>query len=153
MKAMNHRERTLAVLRYQPYDRLPVVHFGYWRETLEKWAAEGRITREEAEGHGDGNEIDQAIAARLGFDFQLADHVLQPKRHDARVRKQGCQRIPRWQQACAQPGGVVTVQRADATGIPAEIDHLLKDRASWEEHYKWRYVWSENRVIATGWSN
>ena len=27
---MNNRERTLAVLRYQPYDRLPIVHFGFW---------------------------------------------------------------------------------------------------------------------------
>jgi uroporphyrinogen decarboxylase len=38
------------------------------------------------------------------------------------------------------------VQCADAGSIPAEIDHLLKDRASWEEHFKWRYQWSETRV-------
>jgi len=42
--------------------------------------------------------------------------------------------------------GVITVQSADAGSIPAEIDHLLKDRASWEEHYKSRYAWSEDRV-------
>ena len=47
---MNNRERTLAILNYQPYDRLPVVHFGYWTETLEKWAAEGHITRAQAAG-------------------------------------------------------------------------------------------------------
>ena len=42
---MNHRERALAVLNYQPYDRLPIVHFGYWNETLDKWAEEGHITK------------------------------------------------------------------------------------------------------------
>jgi hypothetical protein len=27
---------------------LPLVHFGFWRETWEKWAAEGHLTAEEA---------------------------------------------------------------------------------------------------------
>jgi hypothetical protein len=45
---MTNRERALAVLRYKPYDRLPIVHFGFWNETLEKWADEGHITHEEA---------------------------------------------------------------------------------------------------------
>ena len=44
---MNDRERVLAVLNYEHYDRLPVVHFGFWEETLEKWADEGHITNEQ----------------------------------------------------------------------------------------------------------
>jgi len=39
---MNNRGRTLAILNYQDYDRLPLVHFGFWRETLQKWAGEGK---------------------------------------------------------------------------------------------------------------
>ena len=50
---MNHRERIAAVLHYEPYDRLPLVHFGYWQETLEKWRDEGHLTKEEAAGHGE----------------------------------------------------------------------------------------------------
>ena len=42
---MNNRERTLAVLNYQSYDRLPIAHFGFWDETLEKWARELSCTR------------------------------------------------------------------------------------------------------------
>ncbi len=41
---MNHRERVKAIFHYQPYDRMPVVHFGYWNETLEKWYQQGHIT-------------------------------------------------------------------------------------------------------------
>jgi len=146
MKTMNHRERTSAVLRYQPYDRLPVVHFGYWGETLMKWAAEGHLPREEAEGYGDGNETDRAIAARLGFDFNwqnmfYTDGGLTPGFESKVVAE-----FPDGSRHVLNGNGVVTVQRADATGIPAEIDHLLKDRASWEANYKWRYAWSENRV-------
>ena len=58
---MTNRERVNAILHYQPYDRIPVVSFGYWAETLDKWANEGYITREEAEGYcrtGDGGEAE-----------------------------------------------------------------------------------------------
>ena len=54
---MTHRERVRAILNYAPYDRMPLVHFGFWAETLEKWAAEGHITKEEAESWGDGDAV------------------------------------------------------------------------------------------------
>ena len=38
---MNHRERVRAVLHYENYDRMPLVAFGYWQQTLEKWEKEG----------------------------------------------------------------------------------------------------------------
>ncbi len=65
---MTNKERALAVLRYQKYDRLPLVHFGWWGETIEKWAQEGYLTKEEAKHCGDGNDPDIA-AQKLGFDF------------------------------------------------------------------------------------
>ena len=40
---MNHAEATLAILNYQPADHFPVVHFGYWIETLQKWVKEGHL--------------------------------------------------------------------------------------------------------------
>ena len=67
--AMTHRERLLAVLNDQPYDRLPIVHFGYWTETLQKWVAEGHLTADEIHGCEDGNAVDRALADKLGFDF------------------------------------------------------------------------------------
>jgi len=77
---MNHRERAMAVLNYRDavnstaYDRLPVVHFGFWDDTLEKWEREGHITHEEKVLWRDGNAIDArearaAIGRRLGFDY------------------------------------------------------------------------------------
>ena len=44
---MTNRERVTAIPHYEQYDRLPVVHFGYWRETLEKWRYEGHLTSAE----------------------------------------------------------------------------------------------------------
>ena len=34
---MTNRERALNILHYKPADRLPAVHFGYWRELLDEW--------------------------------------------------------------------------------------------------------------------
>lgn len=46
---MTNRENALAVLRYQKFDHFSVVAFGYWKDTVMKWANEGHITKEDAE--------------------------------------------------------------------------------------------------------
>ena len=69
---MTFRENALAVLHYEKFDHLPVVSFGYWNETVEKWANEGHITHEEAENYarfGDNGSGDRSIMKKLGFDF------------------------------------------------------------------------------------
>jgi uroporphyrinogen decarboxylase len=43
--------------------------------------------------------------------------------------------------------GVIILEKAGTRGIPPEIDHLLKDRKSWEEHYLPRLQFSEDRVL------
>ena len=68
MSALTNRQRILNCLHYSAYDRLPILHFGFWRETLEKWAAEGHLSMEEARGWGDGNPTDSVISGKLGFD-------------------------------------------------------------------------------------
>ena len=67
IETMTDRQRALAVLKYESYDRLPVAHFGFWG--LQKWVDEGHLTPEEAEGWKDGNSFDAAITEKLGFDF------------------------------------------------------------------------------------
>lgn len=46
--------------------------FGFWNETVNKWAQEGYITQEEADAYcnlGDNAWGDRSIMAKLGFDF------------------------------------------------------------------------------------
>ena len=146
---MTHRERTLAVLNYQSYDRLPIVHFGYWGETLQKWVEEGHLTAEEVKGSGDGNEVERALSAKLGFDFNWQNMFYTNGGLNPGFESKVIREFPDGLRHVLNGNGVITVQSADAGSIPAEIDHLLKDRASWEEHYKWRYQWSESRVNDT----
>lgn len=42
--------------------------------------------------------------------------------------------------------GVTVVERDEAGSIPGEVEHLLKDRKSWEKHYRSRLQWSAERI-------
>ena len=143
---MTNRERALALLRYQSYDRLPVVHFGYWGETLQKWAEEGHISSALVKAHGDGNPADYELNAILGWDFNwqcmfYPNSGLNPGFESKVIKtfEDGTRHI-------LDSNGVVLCSMPDAGSIPAEISHTLTDRKSWEEQYKFRYEWTEQRV-------
>ena len=54
---MNARERCINILHYKNVDRMPAVHFGYWRELLDEWAERGHISHELAKRAGaDGSD-------------------------------------------------------------------------------------------------
>jgi hypothetical protein len=143
---MNDRQRAMAVLHYEPYDRLPLVHFGFWRETLEKWAAEGHITAEEAAGWADGNEHDITISRKLGFDFNWNSLMAMHTGLYPGFERKVVEEMPDGSRKVRNHEGVIELEKDDAGSIPAEIDHLLKTREDWEEHYKHRFEWSEERV-------
>jgi hypothetical protein len=143
---MNNRERAMAILNYQSYDRMPVVHFGFWNETLAKWAAEGHITAEQARRWGDGNAADFEVGGKLGFDFNwyrvfgVYTNLLPPfERKVLEVMPDGTRKE-------VNSDGVVILQKDDATGIPTEIDHLFKGRKEWDELFKPRMLPDERRI-------
>ena len=143
---MNNRERAIAILNYQSYDHMPVVHFGFWNETLQKWADEGHITQEEASNWADGNQADRSITRKLGFDFNWYscfqfDSMLKPGFEPHLIRQN-----PDGSREVMNVDGVTIVEKDEAGSIPGEIEHLLKDRSSWQEHYQHRMKWSPDRV-------
>lgn len=145
---MNNRERTLATLNFASSDRLPLVHFGFWGETMQKWLDEGHFTLEELGGfpHNISPQQEKLCREKLGFDFgwecwlpgtffldpPFEREVLEVKNDDTRlVRNQY---------------GATELESNEAGSIPAEVDHLLKDRASWEQHFKPRLQFSPERL-------
>ncbi len=143
---MNHRERAMAVLRYQTYDRLPVVHFGFWQETMEKWEQEGHLKAGTAQMWGDGNETDRYMTQQLGFDFNWSttfggNTSLFPTFEQKVVRT-----LPDGSRHVQNHEGMVVLQKEGAGSIPMEIGHLLEDRDAWEALYKPKLQWSPDRV-------
>ena len=143
---MNNRERVHAIMNYKNYDRMPVVHFGLWNETLEKWIQEGHISTEEAEGRSGGNPP-PATMERLGFDFGWGcsgfgcNTGLNPA-----FERKVVEELPDGSKKVRDGSGVIILEAPEAGSIPAEIDHLLKDRASWEEHFLPRLQFSKDRI-------
>lgn len=143
---MTNRERILAVLNYEKYDRIPVIHFGFWNETLTKWKDEGHLTSEVLKDAWDGSANQKIIGDLLGFDssFSMTLHnemALSPCFETIEVGK-----TPDGFRKVRNHMGVIELHRGDATGIPAEIDHLLKDRESWEEHFKAKLQPGKDRI-------
>ena len=147
---MNNRERTLAILNYEKYDRLPVVHFGFWRETLEKWHNEGHISDEEMASipGGAGDPINGPIEEKLGFDYNWNNCLYSNTFIDPPFEEKIIRELPDGSQEVMNGLGVTEIRKPGLRSIPAEIGHLLKDRASWEEHYKHRFEFSETRITS-----
>lgn len=143
---MTNRERTLGILRYQPVDRLPAVHFGYWDETLVKWASEGHITSEQAHAWADNNEVDAAIAQKLGFDFNWACCFGPRAGLFPAFERKVLETLPDGSRKVRNADGAVEIEKDGAGSIPTQIEHLLEDRASWEKHYLPRLQFTAERV-------
>lgn len=143
---MTHRERVKAILHYQDYDKMPVVHFGYWDETLQKWADEGHISQELAHAWTDGNEADKEIAAKLGFDFNWNECFggnagLMPG-FEPRLLEE----YPDGKRKVMDAKGNINIIKPGVDSIPAQVGTLMTGREAWEELYKPRLTYSDQRI-------
>ncbi|MDR1733263.1 MAG: uroporphyrinogen decarboxylase family protein [Oscillospiraceae bacterium] len=140
---MTNRERVQAILHYQPTDHVPCVHFGYWQETRHKWLEEGYLTPEEATS-------DTKTALKQGFDFEWTSNYSLGAGLNPGFETRVVAEFPDGSRHVRNGQGVTLLERPGATSIPAEIAHLLTDRASWEEHYLPRVQYKESRVPVKG---
>ena len=144
--ALTPREIVRRILHYEGTRPMPVVHFGFWTDTVQVWADQGHITREQANGWGDNNEHDRAIGDMLGFDFNWLS-CFSPNCHLwPCFQPELIRTLPDGSRHVRTHEGVVQLERDEAGSIHAEIEHLLVDRASWEEHYKPRLQFTPERV-------
>ncbi len=143
---MNNREQALKILKYEPYERLPIVHFGFWNETMDKWAEEGHITWEESKGWNDGNACDTSIGQKLGFDFNWYSTIPFASSLKPSFERRVMRTLPDGSREVMNEDGVVIMEKDDAGSIPTEIEHQLKDRQSWKELYLPRLQWSPDRI-------
>lgn len=152
---MTTRERINRMLHFQDVDRVPVLHLGFWQETIDKWVAEGHLKQEEVEGIYDnvqaGHLLEKHVANKLGFDDSYCVYTGQkgswydPPLYPA-FSPNVVETYPDGSYAKRDTDGVLVLQKDGAMGIPRELGHTLVDRASWEEHYKPRLVWSDDRL-------
>ena len=147
---MNNRENTLAILNYEEYSSLPIVHFGFWDETLQKWHKEGHLTEEEIKNVYDGSPNEKIIGKKLGFDYNW--FVVYRDNSDVLsslyppFERKIIEKYPDGKRKVINEYGVIELEKPGARSIPTEVDHLLKDRESWEKHFLPRLQFSEERI-------
>jgi uroporphyrinogen decarboxylase len=136
---MNNRERLDAVLNYKPYDRMPVVHFSFWRQTLQNWSDEGHLKEDEIDGiMVEGSKEERAFCDQLGFDFNynanFRNNTGSPSLFPVFEQKT-LELLPDGRKKVLDKYGAILLQKEDLGSLPYEVGHTLTDRRSWEEHY------------------
>lgn len=124
---MSDRQRFSATMHYQSTDRVPLLDFNFWKETLPNWYPQGLPRWVDRR-----NE-----ASYFGIDYSLDDI------ETTRVRDGLC---PTFQKKILedhgdswilqQRDGVRVIRQKEMASIPHPISHLLNDRDSWRKHYK-----------------
>lgn len=142
---MNLRQNTMAILRGQPYDYFPIVHFGYWDDTLRKWQAEGHLPPDLLESDT-GRSAESIVSEMLGFDFGWGDCAGGITSLWPPFEKQVLETLPNGQIKSIDENGVIILTKPGITSIPSEVGHLLSSRSSWEEHFLPRLQFSPNRI-------
>ena len=146
---MTHRENSMAILHYQSYETMPLVAFGYWNETVLKWAEEGHITREEAldyNSHGDNGWGDRQIMMKLGFDFNWASCIGSNVLFLPGFEREILETLPDGSQIVRDNMGLIVKEKPGTVSIPSEIGTTLTDREVWEREYLPRLQMDISRV-------
>ena len=143
---MTNRERVRAILNDQNADRIPLVAFGYWEETLQKWAHQGHITQQQCDGYYDNSPADCEIMAKLGFDFNWSavlggNYSLYPA-----VEEKVLSVEPDGAEIIRDHNGLIVRRKADIVSIPSEIGTTLTDREAWEKYYLPKLQFCEERI-------
>jgi uroporphyrinogen decarboxylase len=124
---LNDRQRFYAAMHYQTRDRVPLLDFNFWNDTLPHWHKQGLPRwvnrRNEEDYFGVDYSLDnmRMTWVRDGLFPAFQKKVLED-RGEARVLQ--------------QRDGVRVLRQKTFASIPHPIAYLLKDRESWENHYK-----------------
>ncbi len=134
------------ILRYKPVDRLPAVHFGYWRELLLEWAEQGKIPLEIAKKQRDSNKYDLELDKMLGWDFNWSHTTGASRGLFPPFEREVIEVLPDGTQRVRNGHGVIERHRPGVVSIPAEDDYTLKDREAFEKLYRPKMQFVPERV-------
>ena len=143
---MTNRERALNLLHYKPVDRMPAVHFGYWKELLIEWAEQGKIPMELARSYGDSNAADRELDRLIGWDFNWQHIVGAHMGLKPGFEYKVLEVLPDGTQRVQNGSGLIEKVKPGVTSIPSEDDYLCKDRDAFETLYRPKMQFDPDRV-------
>ena len=146
---MDTRQRCMNILHYKSADRMPAVHFGYWKELLEEWAVQGHISQDLAvAARSDGSAGQQELDKILGWDCCWNNLIYPVMGIHPKFEHKVLETLPDGSQRVQTAKGVIERYKPGIVSIPSEDDYLLKDRQAFEELYLHRMQFTPDRVDA-----
>ena len=144
---MTNRERCMNILHYQNVDRMPAVHFGYWKELLLEWAEQGHISKEMAKGAlTDGSPVQQQLDKIIGWDCNWYTTVNPNFGLSPAFERKTLEILPDGSHRVQSANGVIEKIKPGIVSIPSEDDYLLKDREAFETLFKPKMQFSTARI-------
>ncbi|MBO4931686.1 MAG: hypothetical protein J6N32_04455 [Clostridia bacterium] len=143
---MTNRERAMNLLRFQPVDRMPAVHFGYWGELLTEWAEQGKIPKELAHGNYDGSAKERELDKLIGWDFNWYRTVGSANGLRPGFEYKVLEELPDGTKRVQSGSGIIERVKPGISSIPSEDDYLLKDREAFETLYRPKMQYTPERV-------
>ncbi len=119
---MNHRERWVRCMHFQPVDHVPDEEFGYWAENLNVWKQQGlpdNVTNLEAYFKFAPRS---GVPVGLGFSYGFESKVIEE--------------TDRYKIIINGEGAKQQIFKDGSSTIPHYIEFGLKGRKEWEELYK-----------------
>ncbi len=113
---MNYRKLFQEIMNYGKFDRMPVIHWTGWDETLERWYGEGYPKDCNAHGYFDAVPQMTTIGADLGL-FPLFEERILEETEEYRI--------------FSDSSGVICKDWKKRSCIPHFIDFTLKEAKDW----------------------
>lgn len=141
---MTPRQRFLATLHYQPRDRAYLCDFGFWDETFVLWYDQGLprwVDKTNSDTYFGLDGFERFFVGEEGAAFISRNKLLRTGGLKLALCPQFEERIleDRGDSVILQQCDGVRVRRSKfMSSIPPHEGHLLVDRQSWAEHYRWR---------------
>ena len=126
---LTSRERFDRILKHQPVDRIGLFEV-YWRETAQKWAAEGHFARPEMVSDHFGLDIRRTGGEITPANYNIVNLIADVDAGEKIVEETETVKLTR------NGNGALLRWNKNASGAPEHVGFAVHDRSSWEEHIR-----------------
>jgi uroporphyrinogen decarboxylase len=126
---LTSKERFDRILKHQPVDRIGLFEV-YWRETAQKWTAEGHFARPEMVSDHFGLDVRRTGGEITPGDYHIINLVGNIDAGEQIVEETESVKLVR------DGNGALLRWMKHGSGAPEHVDFTVKDRRSWEEHIR-----------------
>ena len=126
---LTSKERFERILKHQPVDRIGLFEV-FWRETAQKWSAEGHFARPEMVSDHFGLDVRRTGGEITPGDYHIVNLMANLDVGEQIVEETESVKLVR------DGNGALLRWMKSGSGAPEHVDFTVKDRRGWEEHVR-----------------